>query len=431
MEPKIIFVSQEALKDFETCIVKAQVKPAYIVVFGDSKGKYISFDDFLKPQVNGKQFKVYETNNPKKTAAIMFSSGTTGLPKGICLNHYTLLSQSGSFGKDAFDGDNLASFDRVVLLYPTLYWVSRVCVLIGSILRGEANVICRSFDPKSFLRVIEKYKVTSTFVPLYYLPPLIKEPSKNKFDLSSLKVLLTGSCPVTAQLMKETIDAFPETIVKLGYGQTEVAGAVARFTLPKDQKTQKKRLTSCGRIYCYFQWKIVDLETEQPVTGPNKKGELRLKTDLHMNGYYKMDSSDVFDSEGYLKTGDIAYYDEDNYLFIVDRIKEMFKYRGWHILRAIVEEVIMGHPAVKEAAVVGIPHPEDGDHAMALVTLKKGYETVTSEEIRKFADGRLSDAQKLRAGVKILDELARTATGKLKRRAMREMILSHKKNGSP
>nr|CAI5822328.1 unnamed protein product [Callosobruchus analis] len=109
----------------------------------------------------------------------------------------------------------------------------------------------------------------------------------------------------------------------------------------------------------------------------------------------------------------------------------MFKYRGWHILRAIVEEVIMGHPAVKEAAVVGIPHPEDGDHAMALVTLKKGYETVTSEEIRKFADGRLSDAQKLRAGVKILDELARTATGKLKRRAMREMILSHKKNGSP
>nr|CAI5822327.1 unnamed protein product [Callosobruchus analis] len=150
-----------------------------------------------------------------------------------------------------------------------------------------------------------------------------------------------------------------------------------------------------------------------------------------MNGYYKMDSSDVFDSEGYLKTGDIAYYDEDNYLFIVDRIKEMFKYRGWHILRAIVEEVIMGHPAVKEAAVVGIPHPEDGDHAMALVTLKKGYETVTSEEIRKFADGRLSDAQKLRAGVKILDELARTATGKLKRRAMREMILSHKKNGSP
>nr|CAI5822320.1 unnamed protein product [Callosobruchus analis] len=109
----------------------------------------------------------------------------------------------------------------------------------------------------------------------------------------------------------------------------------------------------------------------------------------------------------------------------------MFKYRGWHILPALVEEVLMGHPAVKEAAVIGIPHPEDGDHAMALVALKKGYETVSPEEIRKFADERLSDAQKLRAGVKILDELVRTATGKVKRRAMREMILSQKKNGSP
>nr|CAH7753043.1 unnamed protein product [Callosobruchus chinensis] len=344
------------------------------------------------------------------------NSGTTGLPKGICLNHYALLSQSGSFKKDAFDTNNSATVDTVVLLYPTLYWISRVCVLIGSIMRGEANVICRSFDAKRFLEIVEKYKVTLSFLPPYYFSDLLHEHPKNQdADVSSLKVLWTGSCPVIAKQLIEVMTAFPGTFVLNMYGQTELAGAIACITDPSDYDLQKKKPDTVGKILSQYKWKIVDLETEQPVTGPNKKGELRLKTDLHMNGYYKMDSTDAFDSDGYLRTGDLAYYDEDNCLYIDDRVKEMFKYRGWHILPAIVEEVLMG-----------IPHPEDGDHAMGLVALKKGFETVTPEEILKFADERLSDAQKLRAGVKIFDELIRTATGKLKRRALKEMVLNHK-----
>nr|CAH7731308.1 unnamed protein product [Callosobruchus chinensis] len=135
-----------------------------------------------------------------------------------------------------------------------------------------------------------------------------------------------------------------------------------------------------------------------------------------------MDPSDAFDSEGYFKMGDIVHYDEDNCLFLSGRIKEVFKYRTWQIFPAIVEEVLMGHPAVKDAAVLGIPHPEDTNHPLGLVVLKNGFENVTAQEIRQYADERLIDPEKLRAGVKIVDKLLRSAAGKVKRRVLVEMI---------
>ncbi|CAH1975081.1 unnamed protein product [Acanthoscelides obtectus] len=266
MQPKVIFISQEMLKDFETYMEKARVKPAYTIVFGESRGQYMSFDEFLKPQIKENQFKVYETSNPKKTAVVMFSSGTTGLPKGICLNHYALLKQSGSFRDDCPEIINSDTADSVLLLYPTLYWISAVCTLIGAVLRGEAKVLCRSFNAKRFFEIVEKYKVTLTFVPPYNLPLILQERPKD-VDLSSLKAMLTGSCPITAQLMKETIEAFPETPVKNGYGQTELAGAISLFSRPEDRDMQKKKLTSCGRIYSYLQWKN-DLENVKNRTKP-------------------------------------------------------------------------------------------------------------------------------------------------------------------
>lgn len=143
-----------------------------------------------------------------------------------------------------------------------------------------------------------------------------------------------------------------------------------------------------------------------------------------MNGYYKMDSSSAYDSEGFIKSGDIAYYDEEDCLFVVDRIKEMFKYKGWHILPAVLEGILLTHPAVKEAAVIGIPHELDGDHPMGIVALKKGYKDVTAEDIELYVRQRVSDNQRLRAGVKIVEKIARTATSKIRRNEMKRMVLS-------
>lgn len=141
-----------------------------------------------------------------------------------------------------------------------------------------------------------------------------------------------------------------------------------------------------------------------------------------MNGYYNLDSSSCWDSEGFLKTGDILYFDEDYCFFHVDRIKEMLKYKSWHVAPAFLESVLHEHPAVANAVVVGLPHPEDGDHPLAFVVLHKGNST-PAEEILKFVNDQVHDRQKLRGGLYIIDEFPLTPSGKIQRRELRDRAL--------
>lgn len=143
-----------------------------------------------------------------------------------------------------------------------------------------------------------------------------------------------------------------------------------------------------------------------------------------MNGYYKMDSSDAWDSDGWLKTGDVAYFDENFCLYIVDRIKEMLKFQSWHVAPAVLENVLLQHPAIKLAVVLGIPNEDDGEHPMALVVLdEESVVKVTPEDIENYVAERVHDRQKLRGGVKIVDHLITTPTGKIKRHHLRNLVL--------
>ena len=168
---------------------------------------------------------------------------------------------------------------------------------------------------------------------------------------------------------------------------------------------------------------MVDTDTEKTV-GFNQPGELRVKSTFVMNGYYNKYCSDTFDEDGWLKTGDIVYYDEDFCFYVVDRIKEAFKYQGWFIAPTVLENELMNHPAVKIAVVVGIPK-DDGHHPMGLVVLKDGFR-VSEEEIEKFVEERVSERQRLRAGVKFIDSVPLTVTGKVMRRKLKQMVLEGK-----
>lgn len=172
-------------------------------------------------------------------------------------------------------------------------------------------------------------------------------------------------------------------------------------------------------------FQIVDPETEQTLTF-NQRGEIRLKTKCQMNGYYNTDSSDCWDEDGFIKTGDIAYFDEDFCFYIVDRIKELLKYKSWHVLPSVLEHLLLQHPAVKEAIVLGIPHETDGDHPLGLVVLKKNAGNITGEELERFVEERVDERQRLRAGVKIVEKLYYTPTGKVMRRHIRDLVMAKK-----
>lgn len=181
-------------------------------------------------------------------------------------------------------------------------------------------------------------------------------------------------------------------------------------------------LATISLLKYFFQ--IVDPESEQPL-GFNERGELRVKTKCQMNGYFDMDSSSCWDDDGFLKTGDVAYFDEDFCFFIVDRIKELLKFRSWHVVPAVLEGVLMQHPAVREAIVLGVPHEIDGDHALGVVVLKEDAENVTEEELEKFVEERVDDRQRLRAGVRFVKRLFYTPTGKVRRKYIRDLILAN------
>lgn len=156
----------------------------------------------------------------------------------------------------------------------------------------------------------------------------------------------------------------------------------------------------------------------------NQQGELRIKSETLMNGYHNMDSSEAFDADGWLKTGDVCYYDQDQCFYVVDRIKEMLKYRSWHVVPAVIEQVLLSHAAVKKAIVIGIPHEEDGEHPMAVVILDENCDTnVSAKDLEDYVAERVGERSKLRAGVKFVEDLPVTPTGKYKRRQVRDMVL--------
>lgn len=145
-----------------------------------------------------------------------------------------------------------------------------------------------------------------------------------------------------------------------------------------------------------------------------------------MKGYYNADSSHCFDKDGFLKSGDVGYYDEDGCLYVIERIKEMFKYLSWHIVPSSIEAVLLEHPAVKEAVVFGIPADEEGEIPAACVVLHENHSNFDKKELLKFVEERVSDKEKLRGGITVLNVLPKTPSGKLIRNEVRNIVIKSK-----
>ncbi|KAF2892031.1 hypothetical protein ILUMI_14142 [Ignelater luminosus] len=248
-------------------------------------------------------------------------------------------------------------------------------------------------------------------------------------DTRSLKDINLGGAAILEDQMQKIREMIPGTRINLSYGMTEVIGFLSCFNLnrPEDVVFADKKTDFSGKEIPDFSYKIVDVETEE-LLGPNQKGELRIKSDCLFSNYYNVDTPELYDSEGWLKTGDVVYYDDDECFYIVDRIKELLKVKSWHVPPALLENVLLTHPAVKAAVVIGIPHDIDGDHPMGIVVLKEDAGKVTAEEIEKYVEERVQDRQRLRAGVKIVDSIPTTASGKVKRNAIKKQYVVKKTN---
>ncbi|CAG9816375.1 unnamed protein product [Phaedon cochleariae] len=432
VRPKIVFAIEECVGEMERCLGEANLD-SEIVVFGEKHPEHSSFSEFLLEQEDEETFKPIFVENPKDTAIIYFSSGTSGFPKGVCINHHYFYNSSPLVPpakNDDVDKERQLYEMNVrkgvctsFLNYGSMYWNSAGMGLFLSAITGVSRLLSSNFDASKFWYLIDRYKVSGGFLTPFQVTELVKYGKPKDVECSTLLRLATGGAALSKKYFFALQDLLPNTDIIPTYGQTEV-GVLASFQM--HNKTQrelyKKNPETVGLPVRGVWYKVVDPETEE-ILGPNRPGELRVKSITIMNGYYNKDFSNRYDQDGWFRTGDVIKYDEDCYFYVVDRLKEMLKYRGWHIPPAILELELSHHPAVRQSVVIGQKHEEDGDHPMAIVILDEQYKgKTTPEEIVRYIDERVQDKQRLRGGVKFVDKIPLTPSGKVKRKELKRIF---------
>lgn len=344
----------------------------------------------------------------KDLVALPYSSGTTGLAKGVMLTHSNLIANMVL----SCEMNTIKETDRLIGVLPFFHIYGMVLILNLSLYRGLTLVTIPRFDLELFLQVVQDHKVTN----MNLVPPLIlalaKHPLVDEYDLSSIRIVSSGAAPLGSDLEQACAKRLGCDMYQ-GYGLTETSGASHINTAP----VPKDKMGSVGPVLPNTQSRIVDTETGAEL-GINERGEVLIRGPHIMVGYLNNEeaTTDCIDAEGWFHTGDIGYADEDGFFYIVDRVKELIKYKGYQVPPAELEAILVAHPSISDAAVIPSPDEEAGEVPKAFVVLK---EPLTEEEIMSYVADKVAPHKKIRR-LEIVDEIPKSASGKILRRVLVE-----------
>jgi len=353
---------------------------------------------------------------PSDIAIQLYTSGTTGKPKGAMLSHANFFSLVNTGTEAERPEWNRWTAQDVSLVAMPLFHIGGCGWGVMGLYQGARGVIARDFDPTTVLDFIEKDGITKLFMVPAAMQFVVRQKRAREIDFSRLKYMLYGASPIPAALLKECIEVFKCGFVQL-YGMTETTGAIVALP-PEDHVEGSERMRSAGKAIAGVELAILDADG-RPLP-PRQVGEIATRSGSNMAGYWNLPEATArtLDKNGWLRTGDAGFLDEDGYLYIHDRIKDMIISGGENIYPAEVESALCDHPDVAEAAVIGIPDDKWGEAVKAVVALKPG-KTATAADIINFTRQRIA-GYKTPKSVEFVPALPRNPSGKILRRQLRE-----------
>jgi acyl-CoA synthetase (AMP-forming)/AMP-acid ligase II len=407
---RLLITVPELLEKAMAAAKRADVEE--IFVYGEAAGA-TPFASLLRPGIESSQVPVDPATD---LIALPYSSGTTGLHKGVMLTHRNLVANicQCTYPAASPKTDEEFQAERAVAVLPFFHIYGLVVIMNIPLFRGATVVTIPRFDLAEFLRVIQEYRITRAWV----VPPIVlamaKHPLVDEYDVSSLEYMNSGAAPLSAEL-EVACGKRLGCKMQQGYGLTETSPT----THWVNDCLAGQMPGAIGPAVPNTECRIVDVATDEDVA-PGEPGELCIRGPQVMKGYLGNPEATArtIDPAGWLHTGDIARLDENGELRIVDRMKELIKYKGYQVAPAELEALLLTHPAIADAAVIPRPDEEAGEVPKAFVVAAAGA-TLAPDEVIEFVADRVAPYKKVRA-VEIVDEIPKSPSGKILRRVLIE-----------
>ncbi len=351
-------------------------------------------------------------------AQIYYTSGTTGRPKGVMLSHKNVTTHALGTIAEIHLTDEDVWIHVAPLFHLADAWATWAITWVGG-----THVLVREFDVKTVLETIEKEKVTLTNLIPTMLNLMVNHPEVGKFDYSSLRVLLSGGAPIAPEVVRKIVETFKCDYIQT-YGMTETSPYLTLSLLKGhlkrlSEKDQLRFKSKTGREFIAVELKVVNEKGEEIKKDEREVGEIIVRGDIVTRGYWKLPEETAKSiRNGWLYTGDMAVMDEEGYVTIVDRKKDMILTGGENVYSTEVENVLYMHPAILECAVIGVPDEKWGEAVKGIVVLKPGQHA-TAEEIIQFCKEHIAH-YKAPKSIDFLDALPRTGSGKIQKKELRD-----------
>ncbi|MFH7336843.1 4-coumarate--CoA ligase family protein [Streptomyces sp. KHY 26] len=347
-------------------------------------------------------------------AALPYSSGTTGVPKGVMLTHRQIGTNLAQLESAAPTGPG----ERILAVLPFFHIYGLTALMNAPLRLGGTVVVLPRFDLETFLGAIEKHRITG----LYVAPPIVlalaKHPAVTRYDLSSLEYVLCAAAPLDAGLARACARRLGLPPIGQAYGMTELSPGT--HVVPLDRLREAPAGT-VGKLVAGTEMRIVSLDEPGRDLGAGEAGEILIRGPQVMKGYLGQPEATaaMIDADGWLHTGDVGRVDDDGWLFVVDRVKELIKYKGFQVAPAELEALLLAHPGIADAAVIGA-YDEDGNEVPhAFVVRRSEGEDPTENDVLLHVAERVAPYKRVRR-VTFTDSVPRAASGKILRRQLRE-----------